>query len=228
MITVSPGLARGYFELTGVKPIVITNAPKYHGDLEPRPLDDKIKIIHHGAAKKTRNIEEMIHVAKYLDDRFELYFMLLPSFGKYFKKLKDLSAGQKNIFFLDPVKTREITAFIHNFDIGLFLAPPITFNMRHTLPNKLFEFIQARLMVVIGPSPDMAEVIAKYGNGIVAEDFSPQKTAKCLNLLTPKEIMKYKTASHGAALQESADTNAQIFLSIVSNLLKTSVLNEPT
>ena len=37
-----------------------------------------------------------------------------------------------------------IVRTINQFDLGVYLLPPVNFNSAHALPNKFFEFIQAR------------------------------------------------------------------------------------
>ena len=53
----------------------------------------------------------------------------------------------------------EIVDTIAEYDIGLFILSPINFNYYHALPNKLFEFIQARLAIAVSPSPEMARIV---------------------------------------------------------------------
>ena len=49
--------------------------------------------------------------------------------------------------------------FANQYDVGVFLLPASFPNQVHVLPNKLFDYIQARLAVAIGPSHEMAEVV---------------------------------------------------------------------
>ena len=103
----------------------------------------------------------------------------------------------------------------NHYDIGLFLLPPVNFNWRFTLPNKLFEFIQGRLAIAIGPSPEMARVVRKYGLGVVADDFAPETLAAALNALDGSAIGAFKRASHAAADELCAESNAELMLRVV-------------
>ena len=73
------------------------------------------------------------------------------------------------------------------------------FNVRHCLPNKLFEYIQARIAVAIGPSPDMLCLVEKYKCGFVSEKFTLEAMINTLNQLTPNMINLMKDGSHKAA-----------------------------
>ncbi len=161
MTTVCDGIAKEYEKNFGVKSTIITNAPFYE-DLKPSEVDEnKIKIIHHGGAIKARNIEKMIDLADYLDDRFTLYFMLVPTKPDYYEYLKNYAEKKKNVIFLETVKMSDISKKLNDFDIGVYILNPNSFNNLNALPNKLFEFIQARLMLAIGPSPEMAKIVKK-------------------------------------------------------------------
>lgn len=218
MITVCDGIAKEYEKNFGVKPTVVTNAPFYE-DLKPSNVDEnKIKIIHHGGAIKARNIEKMIDLADYLDDRFTLYFMLVPTDPNYYEYLKKY-AEKKNIVFLEPVKMQDISKKLNDFDIGVYILNPNGFNNLNALPNKLFEFIQARLMLAIGPSPEMAKIVKEYDLGIVSDDFEPKTLANKINRLKKEDIIYYKNNSHIAAKELCAEKNKEILISLIEELL---------
>lgn len=222
MITVCDGIAQEYNKHFNVNPVIITNAPNYV-NLSPSPVDEtRIKIIHHGAALPARNLELMIEMTKYLDVRFELDFMLVASNYSYLNELKKMARNYQNINFIEPVAMPEIAQKINSYDIGLFILPPNNFNYAMALPNKLFEFIQARLMIAIGPSPEMAKYVTQYNLGIIAKDFSPKTMADELNKLTISQIMQFKTNSNRVAKQLSFEENQNILLNLVSTTLEVS------
>src|SRR5690606_30214495 len=111
--------------------------------------------------------------------------------------------------------SHEVVSFIHRYDVGVFLLPPINFNYANTLPNKLFEYIQARLAVAVGPTPEMAAIVRKYGIGLVADDFTPASLAEKLNALTEDDVKLFKQRSSLAARDLSAENNELIFLESV-------------
>lgn len=225
MITVGSGLANEYAAHYPVKPIVVTNA-NYYANLTPTPINEKkIRLIHHGAANPSRQLEIMIEMMNFLDNRFTLDLMLLtPSMANkktrsYLQSLKNLIKGNPRITIVPPVKSAEVVNFIHPYDIGIFLLPPINFNYANTLPNKLFDFIQARLAIGIGPTPEMANLVNTHQLGVVADDFTPQSLAKKINSLTPSEISFFKNQADKAAYELSADKNKVILNDLVSNLI---------
>lgn len=220
IITVCEGIANEYKKNYCVNPDVITNARKYF-DLKPGKVGDKIRIIHHGAAISSRKIELMIELIDYLDERFSIDFMLTNVQENYYKKLIQLSEGKKRVNMIPPVDMVDIVEKINQYDIGLFILPPTTFNYNYALPNKFFEFIQARLAIAIGPSPEMSKVVKKYDLGVISKNFEPREMAKILNSLASEQIYYYKTQSDKNAYILSKEENGKKLRKIVFNLIGT-------
>lgn len=216
-ITVCDGIAQDYAKDYGVQAHLILNTPEYEPDLTPSPEKDKIQIIHHGIANRSRKIEKMIHLMDYLDERFELKLMLIPSDPAYYQELKELAKG-KRIEFLAPVPTQKISSFINRFDIGLFILEPVNFNYANALPNKFFEFIQARLAIAIGPSPEMSKIVLQEQNGIVAHSFEEKELGEAMNVITWEDIHKMKAISHQTAWKYSNHQNEKVMEGLLQDL----------
>jgi Glycosyl transferase 4-like domain len=218
--TVGEAIADAYAGLTGVRPEVITNAPEYHADLRPRPTADHLRLIHHGAAIPARKIENMVRLAPLLDRRFELNFMLVDGVRSYREELERMAAGDPRVRFLPPVPMADLPGRLNEFDVGVFLLEPTNFNYRNALPNKFFEFLQGRLAIAIGPTPEMARIVRATGTGIVAADFRPESLARELNRLTVADVTRFKQAAHAAAREYSAETNRDKWLAICRRVTK--------
>lgn len=199
MLTVCQGIAQEYATHYGVRPLVLHNAPAFQ-KLSPAPLDkDHIRMIHHGVASSARHLEVMIEMMSHLDERFTLDFMLMESEPGYLAQLQGMARGDSRIRFVAPVAMPQICASINPYDLGVYLLPPDNFNHRHALPNKFFEFVQARLAVAIGPSPEMASLVRQYGCGIVSDSFDPQDLAQCLSALDRPTLDRMKWSADKAA-----------------------------
>jgi len=218
MLTVCDGISKEYQKVFGLNALVITNASNYY-KIEQTKTAKKIKLIHHGLALPTRKIENMIKMMDYVDDRFELYLMLVDNNKSYYEKLKKLASNRKNVFFIPSVPTDEIVLFSSKFDIGLYILEPTNFNNANALPNKFFEFIQSRLAIAIGPSPEMAKIIQQEKNGVVSNDFSPELLAEKLNKFSNEEIDCMKEKSNQLALTLNADENMKILQAEIERLI---------
>ena len=215
MFCVSNLIQQKYLENVKITSSVITNAPNYV-QLEPKKIDqNKIRLIHHGIALRERDIEHMASVINYLDDRFELNIMLTIADKSYYKELEQKFSLNNKIKLLPAVSLDTLCTFLNQFDIGYYILPPVNFNTKYALPNKLFEYIQARLCLAFGPSPEMKSVIEKYNLGVVADDYSPEAVAKKIKNLSFEEIFNCKLNSHKHAMELSAESNQKKILEIV-------------
>jgi hypothetical protein len=224
MMTVGLGLAKEYEKNFEVRPTVITNADNFI-DLKPTEVrKDKIRLVHHGIANPSRKIEGMIEMVNLLDERFTLdLYLLAPRFSsgseQYLSSLKRKYKGNSKVRILPPVKSSEIVEAIHQYDIGVFLLPPSNFNYENALPNKLFNFIQARLGVAVGPTPEMAAIVKQFNIGVVSNDFSSSSLAIELNKLTHQQVSDFKTNACIAAKELNAEKNALLINDLVSTSL---------
>lgn len=221
-MTVCDGIAGEYLDNFGIQCEVVTNAAPYV-EIAPSPAkEEKIRLIHHGGAIPSRRIELMIRMMAFLDDRFSLTLMLVPNDRAYYDSLVRLAEGHSRVVFREPVPLAEIVPLINGYDVGVYILEPNSFNNKHALPNKFFEFIQARLAVAIGPSPEMARIVRKCDCGIVADDFAPQTLAARLNALTAERLDYHKNQAGRAAFELSAEGNRAKVLTLVSCLLEES------
>jgi len=220
VLTVCEGIADEYARVLGIpRPSVVMNTPPAQS-LVPGPThSDRVRMVHHGGATRSRRIETMIRMVGLLDARFTLDLILVPTDPAYLDELRSLAHHQPRVRFLEPVPMPEIPARLNTYDVGLYLLEPNSFNNRHALPNKFFEFIQARLAVAIGPSPEMARLVRTHQLGIVADDFSPQALAAGLNSLDHIQIDAFKANAHRAAQILSWEHEREILDQEVKRLL---------
>lgn len=221
MTTVCDSLAQAYELDTGVRPSVVWNAPDFQ-PLEPGRSgagEPVIRLVHHGGAQRSRKLEGMIQMMRNLDQRFELHLILVGGDEAYLRFLRQTAGHDPRIRFHEPVPMRELPSVLNRFDVGVFLLPPTNFNYRYALPNKFFEFVQARLALAIGPSPEMARLVARHGLGLVAPDFSPESLAALLSSLDRARVDELKRRSHDAARALSADSSREVLLGLAERLL---------
>lgn len=225
MLTVGRGLANEYAKAFGVEPVIITNATRYV-EIEPSDVQpNRIRLVHHGIANPSRRLELMIEMMKHLDQRFTLDMILMTSdFASektkaYIRSFTAEAQKDPRITILPPVKSDDVVHTINQYDIGVFLIPPVNFNYANTLPNKLFDFIQARLAVAIGPTPEMAAIVETHRNGVVAENFEPLALANKLSSLSHSDIVRFKGNSATAARLLNAEKNEVILMDLVQRIL---------
>lgn len=229
IFNVSNGIINRYvndFNLDIKKQILIRNSAPFH-DLKPTKVNsNRIRLIHHGIANPNRKLELMLSIAdKISTDRFEFYFMLTPSpaYSEYYMYLFNEIKARKNCYWIDPVPTLEIVKKINEFDIGFYIYNNQgNFNMKHYLPNKFFEFVQARLGVIIGPYVEMQGIVNEYRIGKVAPNNEIGTIVKLLEKLTVEEVYMFKKNTMVAATQLGSESDIEkmsTVFSIIKNVI---------
>lgn len=222
-MTIGFGIAELYEKRYGITPVVITNAPYYEPDLSPRvPSEGRLRLVHHGLAARKRNLELMIEVVKRLDERFTLDLFLVSREPAYDQELRAVASDCPRVRFNKPVPMRDLSKTLNQFDIGIRFYPATTLNLKHGLPNKFFEYVQARLMVAVGPTPETKRFVDRYGFGVMSKDFQVESMVEVLGRLTPEVVLEYKKRSDACARELSAEPNLLRIKEMVDRLVQQS------
>jgi len=216
VITVSQGLADAYARNFGVAPVVIHSATQFH-DISPTPVEDgRIRLVYHGVANRNRGLTNLFELMKKLRPGFSLDLYLVTQDESRLAEMRVMAEADGRINLYPPVSFAQIVPELNRYDIGMIFYEPTSFNLRHCMPNKLFEFIQGRLAVAIGPSPDMATFLNEHGCGVVAKDFTIDSLADALNALTSDDVMVLKSNSAIAALKVSMERELDKLMAITA------------
>jgi len=191
VVTVSPGLARKYQSEFGIDVEIVLNA---RTEVESISLSDKssnemIRLVHTGLAASGRHLEWMIEaVGDVPGVSLDLYLVEAPRQSRTLKSLKKLATKYENCSIKPPVPSSELPSVISKYDAGLVFIAPSNFSLRHCMPNKLFDCIQARRPVIVGPSPDMADFVKKHDIGFVCPTFAVDELRKTIMGLNRAEL----------------------------------------
>lgn len=198
--------------------ILVRNAKPYY-NIEPSFNREKeIRMIHHGVCNRSRRLELTIDCMKYLPEHYSLDLLLVKD-EQYYPELVQYARHEKRIRFIPTVPTEEIIPLINAYDLGLFLLPPLNFNYLNALPNKLFEFIQARLAIVVSPNPEMKTLVEDHKMGIVSKDYSAAEFARAILSLSSDDINTLKQNTHKAAAVINDEEEQKKILQEVKRLL---------
>lgn len=220
--TVGGELSKLYASRYGIRePEIVRNAGPYQG-LAPTPIErDRIRLVHSGIAVPERNIEALIDAIHALDQRFTLDLYLIGK-ADYLSRLRARARASDRIRFRDPVPTTALPETLNRYDLGVFLLPIKSLNNRLMLPNKFFDFVQARIGLVFGPSVETDRLITEHGLGIITAGWTANDLVTALQGLTEEEIRGYKTATSVAAKTLSSESDVATQHALVSRLLRTS------
>ncbi len=220
-ITVSQMIADRYRRELGVDMKVVMNAADVDRYPEVRPVaPGRIRLVHHGVCIPERHIEAMIDAVAALGRPYELELMLVERDRSYMRRMRRradaVSAG--NVSFRAPVAPADIVDAISEYDIGVCVHRPITFNLKAVLPNKFFDYVAAGLAVCTGPSPEITRLASAGGYGIVARGFDAADIRDALSRLGASELTAMKQAAGRARDALSARSQIDLLRQIVETL----------
>lgn len=203
--TVAPIIRDEYERLSGRDDIgVVINATPFR-DATPQPVGEPIRLVHSGVALRNRRLELMLDAVERTTRPVRLDLYLMPNDPAYLAELRDRADAIPGLTVHPAVPYADLVDTLAAGDVGVFVLPPITQNYEWALPNKLFDFVQARLGVIIGPSSQMAAYVEGHGFGTVLADFTADSLAAELDGLTAERVAEWKAAAHAAARDLSAE-----------------------
>ncbi len=216
--TVGPEIAERY-RAHGLQPGVVTNATPF-ADLTPAPTSRPLRVVHSGNAFRDRGLAEIMRAVAATRQEMTLDLYLVKSNLAEYEPLARLAEELgPRITIREPVPQSELIATLHAYDIGIHVLPPTSENNALALPNKFFDFVQARLAVVVGPSLEMARLVRERGFGVVAESFAVDDVAAALDALGVEEVDAMKRASHAAARDLSAEAQVEVWADAIAAIV---------
>lgn len=222
--TVGGRIADLYEERYGVRPLLMRNAAPWAPDLRPTPVpaEGPIRLVHSGGAVPGRSLEVMIDAVVAAGERFTLDLYLVPAAdgGRYLAELRSRAAPHPGITFHPPVPPADLPATLNAHDVGVFWIPPVNTNARLTLPNKLFDYVQARLAVAVGPTVEMVDVVEEFGLGVVSSGFGVEDIVASLDSLTRESVRGFKEASDRASERLGFESEARTAHGILEDMLR--------
>jgi len=219
--TVNESIAAMYTRAFSVSPDVVKNAISYRDDLSPSPRrDGVVRLVHSGGAVPGRNIEAIIDAVDILGDGYTLDLYLVPSRqgDTYWQTLRRRVSESPRTTLHPPVAPESLPATLNPYDLGVFLLPPLTPNHRYMLPNKFFDYVQARLGIVFGSSVETDRLIAQLGLGVIVSGYTGADAANAIRGMTSAQIDAAKQASHDAAGSLSSEGDIAVERRILRRL----------
>ncbi len=187
--TVNQSIADIYKEKYGVSFEVIRNVAAYRESL-PHIQNHKEpkKIIYQGVLNVGRGIELAIDAMKFIDD----VIFVIAGDGDIEHELKQRASEnnlEDRVVFTGRLDQARLYRLTHQAQLGLSLEENRGLNYYYALPNKLFDYIQARIPVVVSDLPEIKNIVQKYRIGDVLQERSPGHLAEKLKSILSDEAM---------------------------------------
>lgn len=199
------------------EPLIAANAPLKRTLVPSNVLQQALAIKGHrfdkiafrqGRIGVGHAIESTLHSLPHWKDRRWGFVVMGISEQSYVDKLmlEAQALGVEDRFvILPPVGYDEVSAFTPAADLGHALYEPIHINNVHitTASNKIMEYMEAGLPLLVSDTPSLKAHVEKYKCGLVADEKSPESIAVAVNTLLcdPK-----RAADMGSAARRAFET----------------------
>lgn len=152
---------------------------------------DDIILLYQGWISPDRNLQNLVKGLAQVQKPIKLVIM---GYGEFKNQLETISQElniQNKVIFV-PTKTQsELLSYTASADIGIIPYPfKLDPNTKYASPNKLYEFIAARLPIICNNLPFVKSIVETNGFGIACEMDSPESFANALNNL-PLDKLEY-------------------------------------
>lgn len=165
--TVNQALANIYHEKYNVSVSVIRNLPiakKIAISKEKSPI-----LIYQGALNLGRGIELMIDAMQHLPN-YQLWIVGRGDVEQALKAQIQNLGLQNRVIMKGFIPWKELSDLTQQAKLGLSLECDMGENYRNATPNKLYDYIQAKVPVLVSDLPGMREIVSKYQVGAILKE----------------------------------------------------------
>jgi glycosyltransferase involved in cell wall biosynthesis len=177
--TVCNSIARIYEEKYRTPFRVVRNLPvagSFTQQTEKVAKRQKI-ILYQGAVNIGRGLEQAILAMHFIEN----VKLIIAGGGDILTQLQNLVIKenlQNKVEFTGRLPLEELAKLTPQADLGLSIEEDLGLNYRFALPNKLFDYIQAQVPVVITNLPEMVAIVNHYQIGEITESLEPRHLAE--------------------------------------------------
>lgn len=229
MITVCDSIAGLFQEKYHLKANVIRNIPP-HSALPPKgdkaalglPSDKHLLVLQGSGINIQRGAEELVSAMCHLDN----CLLMVIGGGDVLPQLKQMVENENisdRVRFFPRMPYTQMMAYTQLAELGFCLDKDTNLNYRFSLPNKLFDFIQAGVPVVAASHlVEIARIVRQYNIGVLVDGYEPKRLADSIRSILSDEaalsLMRQNTTS---AAQDLCWENEECkLLDVYGRLLK--------
>ena len=187
MYTVNESIAGLYREKYNIDVGVVRNLPyrkEYRKEKSRKalglPENRKLILLQGAGINIQRGTEEMVEAMQYIEGAT---FVIIGG-GDVLSDLKDLVRSldlEDKVIFIPKMPFGELYPFTVQADLAVTLDKDTNINYRFSLPNKLFDYIQARVPVLASDLVEIRKIVEDYAIGKILPSHDPQAIADEVN-----------------------------------------------
>ena len=225
-ITVNDSIAKIYEAKYNVPFYIIRNISDFDQTFIPKsrvqlslPEDKKIILLQGAGINVDRGAEELIDAMEFVQNAV-LYII---GSGDVWENLKQKVLFNKNIqnkvVLINKLPKSELINYTFNADIGLSIDKNTNLNYLYSLPNKIFDYIQAEIPILASRLPEIENIILQYKIGDFIDDHNPKTIANKLNeMLYSQQLSSYKKYLAIAKKEITWKSEKEKLLTIIKNI----------
>jgi len=179
VLTVSQSIADLFEKEYNINVQLLRNVPllaKQSVDVENLKVEEKKIIMYQGAVNVNRGIEQMVKAMLHLENTI----LYIAGAGDISDKIKALITSNhlgEKVKMLGRIPLEKLHNYTVQADLGLSLEEDAGLNYRFALPNKVFDYIQAGIPVLVANLPEMKNLVEHYQVGEIIENHTPEHIA---------------------------------------------------
>ena len=214
VLTVSQSIADLYKKEYGIDVKLLKNVPELQKTKFEAPslkIENNKVIIYQGSVNVNRGIEYMVKSMHYIDNAL-LYIL---GKGDISNKIASLIKSEKledKVKMLGEIPYEKLHCYTKQADLGLSLEEDKGLNYRFALPNKLFNYINNQVPVLVSDLPEMKNLVTHYQVGEIIDNHNPEKIAAKIKTMldNQSQLMVYKNNCEKASKDLNWDKEKQV------------------
>ena len=206
-VTVCQSLADIFRQKYGKNFLVVRNVPlaerrcqSSSSDEQPSPRP--FTILYQGAVNVGRGVEETIRALPSLPD---CHFLVVGD-GDVMSSVRQLAADcgvADRVEFAGRRPFNELGGFMARADVGIVFMQNLCPNYYYSLPNRIFDFIQAGLPILGVDFPEIARIVRGNDVGICISDPSPDNVRDAVMQIRNNPAMVQRWKDNMARMADS-------------------------
>ncbi|HEY4787445.1 MAG TPA: glycosyltransferase [Bacteroidales bacterium] len=220
--TVSHSIADIYYQKYGIKMEVVRNLPdswQETGDDSPYPgLPAQDFVLYQGSVNKGRGLEILVDSFEYLSD---IKFVIVGDGDirdTLYQRVLNKNLQHK-VILLGKLSFSELKRITPFAALGVSVEENIGLNYYCALPNKLFDYIQAEVPVLVSDFPEMKRIVQEFGVGEVLVSREPKDIADQIGRMVKQKKSGYWKAGLKKAATELCWKEEEVVMMRVYNQL---------
>jgi glycosyltransferase involved in cell wall biosynthesis len=175
------------------------------------PEDKKIILLQGAGINIQRGAEELVEAMRFTEG----IVLVIIGGGDVYAALKEIAEKnslQEKIIFRNKMSPGELLHFTRAADLGLTLDKDTNINYRYSLPNKIFDYVNAGIPILASRLTEIEKFILRYEVGTFIASHDPQHLAeKIKEALNSSDYPNWKANTKKAAVENSWENEKKVW-----------------